>query len=43
MPAIYPLAIELLTRELAPDVRIALRTYLVRVGLTQGIIEKTAS
>lgn len=43
MPAIYPLAIELLTRELAPDVRIALRTYLIRVGIKQGIIDKTVS
>ncbi|KAF5364253.1 hypothetical protein D9756_000655 [Leucocoprinus leucothites] len=41
MPAIYPLAIELLVREIAPDVRIALRSFLVRVGIKQGIIDKT--
>lgn len=43
MPAIYPLAIDLLAREIAPDIRVALRTFLVRVGLTQGIIDSTPS
>lgn len=42
MPAIYPLATELLARELAPDVRVALRTYLIRVGLAQGIIDNAS-
>jgi brefeldin A-inhibited guanine nucleotide-exchange protein len=42
MPAIYPLAIELLAREIAPDIRVALRTFLQRVGLKQGIIDKTS-
>ncbi|KAJ3571428.1 hypothetical protein NP233_g3767 [Leucocoprinus birnbaumii] len=41
MPAIYPLAIELLAREIAPDVRVALRTFLIRVGIKQGIIDKS--
>ncbi|KXN90258.1 Protein transport protein SEC7 [Leucoagaricus sp. SymC.cos] len=42
IPAIYPLAIDLLAREIAPDVRVALRTFLLRVGLKQGIIDKTS-
>lgn len=42
MPAIYPLATDLLAREIAPDIRVALRTFLLRVGLKQGIIDKTS-
>jgi len=42
MPAIYPLAIELLAREIVSDVRIALRTFLFRVGVKQDIIDMTS-
>jgi len=39
LPAIYPLATELLGRDIAPEVRQCLKTYFVRVGYAQGIIE----
>ncbi|KAF8231895.1 hypothetical protein L208DRAFT_1361758 [Tricholoma matsutake] len=39
LPAIFPLATELLGREIAPEVRQPLRTYFVRVGIAQGILE----
>lgn len=41
LPAIYPLAVELLARDLAPEVRQNLRDYLVKVGYIQGIIERS--
>ncbi|KAG9017973.1 guanine nucleotide exchange protein for ADP-robosylation factor [Tulasnella sp. 427] len=37
LPAIYPLATELLARDLAPEVREAVRRIFVRVGVTKGI------
>ncbi|KAF8639703.1 hypothetical protein AX17_000965 [Amanita inopinata Kibby_2008] len=42
LPAIYPLATELLSRDIAPEVRQALKTYFIRVGYAQGIIERTS-
>ncbi|KAF9462613.1 hypothetical protein BDZ94DRAFT_1260846 [Collybia nuda] len=42
LPAIYPLATELLGREIAPDVRQALKAYFFRVGYAQGIIEPSS-
>ncbi|PFH46320.1 hypothetical protein AMATHDRAFT_7967 [Amanita thiersii Skay4041] len=42
LPAIYPLAADLLSRDIAPDVRQALKTYFIRVGYTQGIIERSS-
>ncbi|KAG7096991.1 hypothetical protein E1B28_004386 [Marasmius oreades] len=39
LPAIYPLAAELLVRELTPDIRQSLKTYFIRVGFAQRIIE----
>ncbi|KAG5637780.1 hypothetical protein H0H81_003281 [Sphagnurus paluster] len=39
LPAIYPLATDLLSREIAPEIRQTLRTYFLRVGYAQGIIE----
>lgn len=39
LPAIYPLAIDLLSREMAAEVRLALKTYFVRVGYAHGIID----
>lgn len=39
LPAIFPLATELLGKEIAPEVRQPLRTYFVRVGIAQGILE----
>ncbi|RDB22645.1 Protein transport protein sec71 [Hypsizygus marmoreus] len=39
LPAIYPLATDILSREIAPEVRQPLRTYFLRVGYAQGIIE----
>ncbi|KAK2466184.1 hypothetical protein APHAL10511_001826 [Amanita phalloides] len=42
LPAVYPLVTDLLSRELAPEVRYALQTYFVRVGYAQGIIERSS-
>ncbi|OAX41346.1 hypothetical protein K503DRAFT_863932 [Rhizopogon vinicolor AM-OR11-026] len=42
LPAIYPLATELLARDVAPEIRLGLKIYFERVGLTQGIIEKAS-
>ncbi|KAI9450999.1 Sec7-domain-containing protein [Lactarius psammicola] len=39
LPAIYPLATELLARESSQDIRDGLREYFLRVGYAQGIIE----
>ncbi|KAJ7682831.1 hypothetical protein DFH06DRAFT_1162258 [Mycena polygramma] len=41
LPAIYPLATELLGRDLGPDpqIRQSLRTYFIRVGVSQGIMD----
>ncbi|TFK43562.1 hypothetical protein BDQ12DRAFT_596918 [Crucibulum laeve] len=39
LPAIYPLATELLSREMAPEIRQPLKTYFVRVGYAQGILD----
>ncbi|EKM59125.1 uncharacterized protein PHACADRAFT_113382 [Phanerochaete carnosa HHB-10118-sp] len=41
LPAIYPLATELLSREMAPEIRQNLRDYFLRVGYIQGIIERS--
>ncbi|KAJ3933222.1 MAG: hypothetical protein NXY57DRAFT_892523 [Lentinula lateritia] len=43
LPAIYPLAADLVARELPTSVRQYLRTYFIRVGHTQGIIDKHSS
>ncbi|KAF9009101.1 hypothetical protein BDQ17DRAFT_1349527 [Cyathus striatus] len=39
LPAIYPLATDLLSRDTPPEVRQPLRTYFLRVGYVQGIID----
>ncbi|KAI0248451.1 hypothetical protein BJV78DRAFT_1235950 [Lactifluus subvellereus] len=39
LPAIYPLATELLVRDSSQDIRDGLREYFLRVGYAQGIIE----
>ncbi len=39
LPAIYPLATDLLSREMAPEIREGLREYFMRVGYIQGIVE----
>ncbi|OBZ76081.1 Protein transport protein sec71 [Grifola frondosa] len=41
LPAIYPLACDLLSRDLAPEIRESLREYYMRVGYIQGIIERS--
>ncbi|EJF62771.1 Sec7-domain-containing protein [Dichomitus squalens LYAD-421 SS1] len=40
LPAIYPLATDLLSREMAPEIREGLREYFLRVGYIQGIVER---
>jgi brefeldin A-inhibited guanine nucleotide-exchange protein len=42
MPAIYPLATDLLVRDIAPDIRRGLKVYFMRVGYVQGIIEASS-
>ncbi|KAH9954231.1 hypothetical protein BC827DRAFT_1262273 [Russula dissimulans] len=39
LPAIYPLATELLARDTSQDIRDGLKEYFLRVGYAQGIIE----
>lgn len=39
LPAIYPLATELLARDSSQDIRDGLKDYFLRVGYAQGIIE----
>ena len=39
LPAIYPLATELLARDSSHDIRDGLKDYFLRVGYAQGIIE----
>ena len=38
VPLIYPLAVDLLARDLAPEVRAALRTLLYRIGVVSGFV-----
>ncbi|KAF5331712.1 hypothetical protein D9611_007702 [Ephemerocybe angulata] len=42
LSAIYPLAVELLSREIPPEIRQPLKTYFTRVGLAQRIIDSTS-
>jgi brefeldin A-inhibited guanine nucleotide-exchange protein len=39
LPAIYPLVVELLARDVSPEVRQAIRQFFTRVGVSQGVIE----
>jgi len=39
LPVIYPLATGLLARDVAPEIRLGLKMYFERVGLTHGITE----
>lgn len=41
LPAIYPLATELLSRDMSSEIRQSLREYFIRVGYVQGIIERS--
>jgi len=41
LPAIYPLVTEILSREVAPEVRQGLRDYFARVGYIQGITDRS--
>lgn len=42
LPAIYPLATELLSRDVGPEIRQSLKTYFIRVGISQGIMDPQA-
>ncbi|KAJ7180014.1 hypothetical protein C8R43DRAFT_971372 [Mycena crocata] len=42
LPAIYPLATELLGRDVGPEIRQSLKTYFARVGISQGIMDPQA-
>jgi brefeldin A-inhibited guanine nucleotide-exchange protein len=39
LPAIYPLVVELLARDVSPEVRLAVRQFFSRVGVSQGIVD----
>ncbi|KAJ7283686.1 hypothetical protein C8J57DRAFT_1293277 [Mycena rebaudengoi] len=39
LPAIYPLATDLLSRDVGPEIRQSLKTYFTRVGILQGIMD----
>jgi brefeldin A-inhibited guanine nucleotide-exchange protein len=39
VPAIYPLVVELLARDVSPEVRLAVRQFFTRVGVSQGIVD----
>ncbi|KZS97559.1 Sec7-domain-containing protein [Sistotremastrum niveocremeum HHB9708] len=39
LPAIYPLVTDILSREMTPDIRLAARTFFVRVGKLQNLVE----
>ncbi|KAI0347121.1 Sec7-domain-containing protein [Trametopsis cervina] len=41
LPVIYPLATELLSRDMAPEIRQCLQEYFTRVGYVQGIMERS--
>lgn len=41
LPALYPLATDLLSRDMAPELREAFQRVLKRVGTLKGIIERT--
>ncbi|KAI9001407.1 hypothetical protein BD414DRAFT_431927 [Trametes punicea] len=41
LPAIYPLATDLLSKEVAPEIREGLREYFMRVGYIRGIVERS--
>jgi len=41
LPALYPLATNLLSRDMAPELRDALRDVFTRVGISRGITERT--
>ncbi|KAF8332688.1 uncharacterized protein EI90DRAFT_2994962 [Cantharellus anzutake] len=41
LPALYPLATDLLSRDMSPELREALQKVLKRVGQSKGIIERT--
>ncbi|KAJ2931574.1 hypothetical protein H1R20_g5418, partial [Candolleomyces eurysporus] len=42
LSAIYPLAVELLSRDIPPEIRQPLKTYFTRVGLAQRIIDSAS-
>ncbi|KAG6821251.1 hypothetical protein H0H93_002361 [Arthromyces matolae] len=42
LPAIYPLATDLLSRDVSSEIRQSLRTYFLRVGYAQGMIEASS-
>jgi brefeldin A-inhibited guanine nucleotide-exchange protein len=39
LPAVYPIAVDILARDLAPEIREGLRHYFLRVGYVQGIVD----
>jgi len=41
LPAVYPLVTELLSRDMAPEIRQGVRSYFLRVGHAQGIMESS--
>jgi brefeldin A-inhibited guanine nucleotide-exchange protein len=42
LPAIYPLVVDLLSRDVSPDVRMSARNFFARVGVAQGFMDRDA-
>lgn len=42
LPAIYPLIVELLARDITPEVRLAIHQFFKRVGVSQGLVDPDA-
>ncbi|EIN10767.1 Sec7-domain-containing protein [Punctularia strigosozonata HHB-11173 SS5] len=42
LPAVYPIAVDILARDLAPEIREGLRSYFSRVGYVQGIMDSSS-
>ncbi|KAJ7744471.1 Sec7-domain-containing protein [Mycena maculata] len=43
LPAVYPLATDLVSRDVGPEIRQSLKTYFTRVGISQGIMDPQAA
>lgn len=41
IPILYPLVTDMLSKELAPEMRLAVRDYLKRVGQVKGFAESS--
>lgn len=42
LPTFYPLVTDILGKEVAPEMRLAVRDYLIRVGRVKGITQSSS-